>query len=148
MRVMKTTFIIQPIEDEYVVEAMLRNGTTKAIGKVYTTEDTISVDVLEQIFDLANWGCNGAEPNVIGDDNVYNGMECYCSRRAVYIPIYKEIDHVNANIIIRKHYDIEKCWYLRTQYMHREQKQDCWCYRERQDALTELRNNPLIVSQR
>lgn len=137
--------IDKTIAEEYVVEAMNRRGRFEVIGKVYIDAGKITPKDLENIWDLANWGCNNKTPGIV-DGGVYDGFPCYKQGAVTYIATNPLVDIVNDNIIVRKHYESAVCYYIKSSRVHREQIQDIWCYGKLVDAAVEYKRNPFIVS--
>lgn len=122
-------------EKEYIVEAMF-NGKFKVVGKVLTDKKTLTIDDLETIWDFANWGVNNKEQMQVCD-GVYRGCKAECNKDMIYIIMDAFIDAVNANILIRKHYDTDKGYYIKSARRHREQLNDIWCFGTTKQVIAE-----------
>lgn len=130
-------------EKEFIVEAVGLDGKFKVIGKVLTENNLLNDDDLESIFDFANWGVNGKEQMIVVD-GIYSGCKMECGPKMVYIIMDSQIDVVNDNIAIRKYYDVNNGYYIKSTRVHKEQEYDIWCYGSRETIISEYKSNPFI----
>lgn len=130
-------------EKEFIVEAMGLDGKFKVIGKVLTENNLLNDDDLEDIFDFANWGVNGKEQMIVVD-GVYSGCKMECDSKMVYIILDSQIDVVNDNIAVRKHYDTNNGYYIKSARVHKEQERDIWCYGAMETIISEYKSNPFV----
>lgn len=128
------------IEDEFVVEAMNHKKLFAVAGKAICNRSLLGNCDLEIIWDLANWGVSQPKEVVI-KGSCYDGMLGYTRENFLYIPLRKDIDVVNENVMIRKHYDINNGYYLRSD---RSKNFDDWRYATRQEITTDMKLNPFI----
>ena len=128
------------IEDEFVVEAMNHDKRFAVAGKVICNRSLLGDNDLEVIWDLANWGVSQPKEVVI-KGSCYDGMVGYASEGFLYIPQRKDIDVVNDNVMIRKHYDTNNGYYLRSD---RSKHLEEWCYATRQEIMADMKLNPFI----
>lgn len=130
-------------EKEFVVEAMGSDGKFKVIGKVLTENNLLNDDDLDDIWDFANWGVNGEEQMVIVD-GVYAGYKVECNDKLAYVILDSEVSVVNDNIAIRKHYDVNNGYYIKSSRLHKGQTSDVWCYGSMEAIVSEYKSNPFI----
>lgn len=129
--------------DEFVVEAMMRDGKFKVIGKVITDKNLLNDDDLETIWDYANWGTNGYEKMVVAD-GTYKGCKAFSDGRLFYVIMTSDVDVVNDNVMVRKHYDTNQGYYIKSSRLHKEQTKDLWCFGSRETIENEYKSNPFI----
>ena len=94
--------------NELIVEIINCLGRRVVVGEAFINRGTIiDEDVLESIWNLANWGCNYKEAYTVAKGCIYQDRICYCDtdNNIVYVPLKRNIDTVNDNIIIREHYN-------------------------------------------
>lgn len=131
------------VENEFIVEAMNHDGKFKVVGKVLTDNNLLNDDDLDDIWDLANWGTNGLEVEVI-KDGTYAGCKAQRVKGLLYVRMDEQVNVVNDNIIVRKHYDMENAYYLKSARAHKGMKHDLWCFGSKSEYLSELKSNPFI----
>ena len=117
--------------DEFVVEAMMQDGKFKVIGKVIIDNNLLNDDDLETIWDYANWETNG----------VYKGLNAFSDGRMFYVITDDEVGVVNDNIMVRKHYDVNNGYYIKSSRLHKEQSRDLWCFGSCETIENEYRSN-------
>lgn len=146
---MKRLFIIKKntadlsgldLKDEFVCEVMNHEKLFTVAGKVIANRNLLGDDDLDIIWDLANWGVSQLKEVTI-KGGCYEGMKAFGADDFIYIPLRKDIDVVNDNIMIRKHYDTDNGYYLKSD---RHGNCDEWCYATRQEILADMRANPFI----
>jgi len=125
------TFEGNVIEREWVVEQM-HDEKMRVIGKVIPNEKTPSLNVndLEDIWDAANWGCHGNARERV-DGGVYDGYIGHKRGFVTYVDL-GVTDHCNDDIFIRKHYDTDNGFFIRSS---RKQGKDEWVYGTKSDFL-------------
>lgn len=128
--------------DEFIVEAMLHDGKFKVIGKVITDNNLLNDDDLETILDYANWETNGYEKMVVSN-GVYKGLKAFSDGRLFYVITDDEIGVVNDNIMVRKHYDVNNGYYIKSSRLHKEQSKDLWCFGSCEAITNEYKSNIL-----
>lgn len=128
--------------DEFVVEAMMQDGKFKVIGKVITDNNLLNDDNLETIWDYANWETNGYEKMVVSN-GVYKGLKAFSDGRLFYVITDDEIGVVNDNIMVRKHYDVNNGYYIKSSRLHKEQSKDLWCFGSCETITNEYKSNIL-----
>ena len=150
MKISKTYITMRRIDvgefkpaDEFVVEAMMRDGKFKVIGKVLTKNNLLNDDDLETIHDFANWGVNGHELGMVSN-GIYAGMDADSDGKMAYVIFDSEVSVVNDNIMVRKHYDVSNGYYIKSSRLHKEQSRDVWCYGSRETIISEYKSNPFI----
>lgn len=131
------------LADEFVVEAMMHDGKFKVVGKVVTDKNLLNDDDLETIWDYANWATNGYEKMVVSD-GIYQGSNAFSDGRLFYIIQDSRTGVVNDNVMVRKHYDVDNGYYIKSTRLHKEQSKDVWCYGSRETIINEYRCNPFI----
>lgn len=129
--------------DEFVVEAMMHDGKFKVIGKVITDNNLLNDDDLETIWDYANWETNGYEKMIVSN-GVYKGLKAFSDGRLFYVITDEEVGVVNDNIMVRKHYDVNNGYYIKSSRLHKEQSKDLWCFGSRETIDNEYKSNPFI----
>lgn len=127
------------IETEWIVEQYTPNGM-RCIGKVLFENDRkfLSDDELESIWDACNWGVSQPEESVC-EIEPYEGMTVLKSGSIVYLPLRQDVDVVNGDIFIRKHYDLDNGFYI---HEDRRANKDEWMYGKREVFLREMKSNP------
>lgn len=133
---------IEP-KDEFVVEAMMHDGKFRVVGKVLTKNNLLNDDDLETIHDFANWGVNGHELGMVSN-GVYAGMDADSEGKMTYVIFDREVDVVNDNIMVRKHYDVSNGYYIKSARLHKGQSKDIWCYGSSEAIINEYKSNPFI----
>lgn len=128
--------------DEYVVEAMMQDGKFKVIGKVIIDNNLLNDDDLETIWDYANWETNGYEKMVVSN-GVYKGLNAFSDGRMFYVITDDEVGVVNDNIMVRKHYDVNNGYYIKSSRLHKEQSKDLWCFGSCETITNEYKSNIL-----
>lgn len=129
--------------DEFVVEAMMQDGKFKVIGKVIIDNNLLNDDDLETIWDYANWETNGYEKMVVSN-GVYKGLNAFSDGRMFYVITDDEVGVVNDNIMVRKHYDVNNGYYIKSSRLHKEQSKDLWCFGSCETITNEYKSNPFI----
>lgn len=130
-------------EKEFIVEAMGRDGKFKVIGKVLTNYNLLNDDNLEDIWDFANWSVNDEEQMIVAD-GTYSGCKIECNEKLIYVILDSQIGVVNDNIIIRKHYDTNNGYYIKSTRVHKGLKNDVWCFGPMETITSEYKSNPFI----
>lgn len=130
-------------DKEFVVEAMGSNGKFKVIGKVLTINNLLNDDDLDDIWYFANWGVNGKEQMIVSD-GVYSGCKVMCNEKMAYVIMDSQVDVVNDNIVVRKHYDVNNGYYIKSSRVHKEQERDMWCFGSMEAIVSEYKSNPFI----
>lgn len=133
-------------KDEFVVEAMTHGGKFKVIGKVITDNNLLNDDDLDTIWDYANWEMNCHEKMIISN-GVYKGFQAFSNGRLCYIITNDEIGVVNDNIMVRKHYDVDNGYYIKSSRLHKGQSKDIWCFGSISAIVLEYKLNPFIYRQ-
>lgn len=128
--------------DEFVVEAMMQDGKFKVIGKVIIDNNLLNDDDLETIWDYANWETNGYEKMVVSN-GVYKGLKAFSDGRMFYVITDDEVGVVNDNIMVRKHYDVNNGYYIKSSRLHKEQSKDLWCFGSCETITNEYKSNIL-----
>lgn len=128
--------------DEFVVEAMMQDGKFKVIGKVIIDNNLLNDDDLETIWDYANWETNGYEKMVVSN-GVYKGLNAFSDGRMLYVITDDEVGVVNDNIMVRKHYDVNNGYYIKSSRLHKEQSKDLWCFGSCETITNEYKSNIL-----
>lgn len=128
------------LKDEFICEAMNHDKLFAVAGKVVANRNLLGDTDLDVIWDLANWGCSQPKEVTI-EGSCYEGMKAYVSGDFLYIPMRKDIDVVNDNVMIRKHYDTDNGYYLKSD---RHADYDEWRYATRNEILADMRANPFI----
>lgn len=128
------------IEDEFVVEVMNHSKLFAVAGKVVCNRSLLGDEDLETIWDLANWGVSQPKECVI-KGGVYDGDKAFYRDDFLYIPLRKDIDVVNDNIMVRKHYDTNKGYYCKSD---RKSGEEEWCLDSRDNIIAEMKANPFI----
>lgn len=130
------------VKDEFIVEAMNSSKLFAVCGKVIANRNILGDNDLETIWDLANWGVS--HPGMITiKGSVYDGSTAYVSSDLdfIYIPMRKDIDVVNDNIMVRKHYDTNFGYYLRSD---RSKNIDEWRFAPAAEIMADMKANPHI----
>ena len=130
------------LKDEFIVEAMNHSKLFVVAGKIIANRNLLGDNDLETIWDLANWGVSQPkEVSIVG--GCYDGCKAFVSsdNDFIYIPMKKDMDVVNDNVMIRKHYDIENGYYLKSD---RSERQDEWRYASRLEITADMKANPFI----
>ena len=150
MKISKTYITMRRIDvgefkpaDEFVVEAMMRDGKFKVIGKVLTKNNLLNDDDLETIHDFANRGVNGHELGMVSN-GIYAGMDADSDGKMAYVIFDSGVSVVNNNVMVRKHYDVSNGYYIKSGRLHKEQSRDVWCYGSRETIMSEYKSNPFI----
>lgn len=130
-------------DKEFVVEAMGSSGKFKVIGKVLTINNLLNDDDLDDIWYFANWGVNGKEQMIVSD-GVYSGCKVMCNEKMAYVIMDSQVDVVNDNIVVRKHYDVNNGYYIKSSRVHKEQERDMWCFGSMEAIVSEYKSNPFI----
>jgi hypothetical protein len=128
------------IENEFVVEVMNHSKFFAVAGKVICNRSLLGDEDLETIWDLANWGVSQPKECVI-KGGVYNGDKAFYRDDFLYIPLRKDIDVVNDNMMVRKHYDTNKGYYCKTD---RKNHTEEWCFASRDTIIADMKANPFI----
>lgn len=130
--------------NEFVVEAMNREGRFSVIGKVLTPNNLLNDDDLEEIWDCANWEVNGREQKTI-EEGIYSGMKAYFFNNMKYIIFDTRNGIVNGNIIVRKHYDVQNGYFIKSARIHKDMQCDEWSYGSSEEIMNEYKSNPFNV---
>lgn len=129
--------------DEFVVEAMMHDGKFKVIGKVIIDNNLLNDDDLGTIWHCANWRTNGYEKMVV-PNGVYTGLNAFSDGRMFYVITDDEVGVVNENIMVRKHYDVNNGYYIKSPRLHKEQSKYLWCFGSRETITREYKSNHFI----
>lgn len=131
--------------DEFIVEAMMHDGKFKVIGVVLTENNLLNDDDLEVIWDLANWGTNGLEQYEISN-GVHRGQKVLMSGKITYVIASPEVGVVNDNIMVRKHYETNQGYYIKSSRLHKDLKKDVWCFGNDETIINEYKSNRFICA--
>ncbi len=131
--------------DEFIVEAMVRDGKFKVIGVVLTHNNLLNDDDLNEIWDFANWGVNGREQYLVAN-GVHTGQKVMTNGKISYVVASMDVDAVNDNVLVRKHYDTDKGYYIKSSRLHKDLKRDVWCFGSYDAIRNEYRSNRFICA--
>lgn len=131
--------------DEFIVEAMMHDGKFKVIGVVLTQNNLLNDDDLNEIWDLANWGANGLEQYEISN-GVHRGQKVLMSGKITYVIASSEVDVVNDNIMVRKHYVTNQGYYIKSSRLHKDLTRDVWCFGSYDTIQNEYKSNHFICT--
>ena len=132
------------LENEWIVEQFRKTTDgriiTTVIGKILfpNIKDSLTNDELEDIWDICNYGpanydCllfDNYEFNFPECFSIYNFMKTYHENDCFYIIITPNIDYVNDDIFVRKHYEPMNGYWLK-----KIDSKDTWVNTSKDEAL-------------
>lgn len=72
------------------------------------------------------------------------GLKAFSDGRLFYVITDDETGVVNDNIMVRKHYDVNNGYYIKSSRLHKELSKDLWCFGSRETIENEYKSNPFI----
>jgi len=125
------------IEREWIVEQYY-DGVMRVIGKVIPKKKTLffNNEDLENIWDLANWGCS--KPiQFIPNDELYRCCKCFMNDTSLGYVDMGKTNVCNDDIFIRRHYDLNNGFWIKS---NRRANVDEWVYGTREEFLNNMKN--------
>ena len=131
--------------DEFIVEAMMHDGKFKVIGVVLTQNNLLNDDDLNEIWDFANWGVNGKEQCLVAN-GVHVGQKVMTNGKMSYVIASIEVGVVNDNVLVRKHYDTDHGYYIKSARLHKDLTRDVWCFGSHDTIQNEYKSNHFMCT--
>lgn len=80
---------------------------------------------------------------MVVSNGVYKGLKAFSDGRMFYVITDDEVGVVNDNIMVRKHYDVNNGYYIKSSRLHKEQSKDLWCFGSCETITNEYKSNIL-----